>query len=65
MQKDDLIAFLGKKVRIRVKNGYTYGGFLKELHEDSIELIDWKIGLMLLALDNVVEIYLDEGEEFG
>lgn len=40
MKQEDLRKYLGKKIKINLKNGFFYAGEIKELREDSFLFID-------------------------
>ena len=53
MQKEELIGFVRKKVKLILKTGYVYRGTLITVSETSLTLKDIKLGEMVISLDEI------------
>lgn len=51
MRKEDINGFLGKRVKIVLKNGYFYTGEITKLNEDSLHFLDRYNHKLVFSLD--------------
>lgn len=57
MKKDDLIEFLNKEIVITDCKGWKYQGVLKKLSDSTAKIIDIKVGIMIIDLDDIKRVF--------
>lgn len=63
MKKEDLVLLRGKRVKVILKNNFTYTGYFKELGDDSARFLDKFNNTIVFSYDSIAAVVEEEGEE--